>query len=178
MTSRAVESPAFKVGGRKLRCFIPATQAVLSLTHKQPRLLPPAPPHGPLPPCPTQSIEMTRGGCPAADTRLMTMPAMGQNPWTYLILGIPVTQQPHFFPTVLRCHLYHRLTDKHGSISGISLVFPYLGVSCGTSHMVLIIITLYNFFNMWWDKSPSLFFFFLQKISKISWLFSHIYSSK
>lgn len=36
----------------------------LSLTLKQPPLLPPAPHHGPLPPCPNQNPELTRGRVP------------------------------------------------------------------------------------------------------------------
>lgn len=75
----------------------------------------------------------------------MIVTALGQGPWTCLSPDIPVIEQP-LFPN---CAEIPPLplpdsSERLGSISGISPPFPYLGVSSGTNHTVLIIVTLYN----------------------------------
>lgn len=99
----------WKQAERKLRRFLPATQAVLCLTQMQPWLLPPTPHQGPWPPCPNQSIEVTRGRVPCFWGQTNDNDFPGQGLRTCLVLGIPLSEQPLFPPLMFKCHLYHTL---------------------------------------------------------------------
>lgn len=121
--------PPLEVGREEY--FLPATQAVLSLTLKQPPLLPPTPHHGPLAP-----LSQSEHRIDKREGALLLRPdhwkwrywAKDSGPvssWVaYLLNSCSFPNHAEMPPVPHTDSLY-----RFGSISGISLLFPYLGVS-------------------------------------------------